>query len=36
MAHSIGQDGLAIGGAFLKAAFAGGFAGWSGPGVAPG
>ena len=31
MAHSIGQDGLAVGGAFLKAAFAGGFGGWAGP-----
>ena len=31
MPHSIGQDGLAVGGAFLKAAFAGRLAKWAGP-----
>ena len=31
MPHSIGQDGLAVGGAFLKAAFAGRMEGWAGP-----
>jgi phospholipase/carboxylesterase len=29
--HSVAEDGLALGGAFLRAAFAGALAGWTGP-----